>query len=124
MKKQAFQNHIQRILENHSISLDSDNETIEFEQRGDSEELTAIVFRGGESSLTINEEDGEQLGGMTFSVEDDVDIEYRDIKLLNNSPNVEYLIPENIEVVPNATHGKTLASDSKTLAKENFLAGK
>lgn len=103
MKKQDFQDYVKSILINHSISLDNDEGTTEFEQLGDAQALADSVFHGGESHLTINE-DGEQLGGISFNVEDNTDIEYREIKLINNSPNVEYLVPQNIEVVPNPAH--------------------
>lgn len=111
MKKQAFQNHVREILKNHSISLDNDDGTTEFEQYGDGEALVDSIFRGGTSSLTINEDDGEQIGGMTFEVRDDVEIEDREIKLYNNSPNVEHLLPDNIEIVPNTRRFKEITHE-------------
>lgn len=119
MKKQAFQEHIKAILASHSISLDNDDGTTEFEQYGDDQALVDTVFRGGISHLTINE-DGEQLGGISFNVEDSIDIEYRDIKLINNSDAVECFVPEGIEVEPNNTTPKEVEApamfgDGKTL---------
>lgn len=107
MKKQAFQEHVKAILASHSISLDNDDGTTEFEQHGDDQALVDTVFRGGVSHLTINE-DGEQLGGISFNVEDSIDIEYRDIKLINNSDAVECFVPEGIEIEPINNPTKTI----------------
>ena len=91
MNKTKFTEYVETLLEEHSIELDSENgETTCFEQRGDHNELAEQILRGGTSSMTIIE-DGDTLGGITVNVEDNVDIEYRNVELYNNSPQVEHL---------------------------------
>lgn len=91
MNKTRFSEYVKELLNEHSVELDSENgETTCFEQRGDHQELVEQVLRGGQSSMTIIE-DGDTLGGITVSVDEGVDIEYRDVQLYNNSPQVEHL---------------------------------
>ena len=109
MNKQSFEDYIKPILDNHTVSLDSDDGTTEY-GLGDHKELTDTVFRGGDSHLTINE-DGEQLGGISFNVEDDVEIEDRDVTLTNNSDATEHLVPEDIAITPNADADKEITHE-------------